>query len=131
MNERSNAALPLVITFAILTILLAAVWLFVNQTKIEIPVLICANLIFFVTSLMVFRMQTNAMKNPNAGVFIRSVMGGMAIKMMVCLVAVMGYVLGSNKQFNKPAVYISVLIYLLYLIIEVGLVMKLNKRKNA
>lgn len=130
MNIRSNPAFPLILTFVVMTVLLAGA-LFIDQATINIYVLMFANLLFFATSLMIFRMQTNAMKNPNPGVFIRSVMGGMVIKMFICLVAIMGYVFASNKQFNKPAVYISVLIYLLYLIVEVALVMKLNKRKNV
>ena len=119
------------ITFAVLTVALLAILFLVDQSTVNIPVLLCANLLFFVTSMAVFRMQANAMINTNPNVFIRSVIGGMVIKMFVCLVAVMGYVIASNKQFNRPAVYISVLVYLLYLVVEVALVMKLNKRKNA
>ena len=105
--------------------------LFLKDGKVDITVLIGANSLFFLTSLFAFRVQRKAMENSNPNVFIRSVMGTMMLKMLVCLAAVMAYVLGTGKIFNKPSVYISMLIYLVYLVVEVALVMKLNKRKNA
>ena len=71
------------------------------------------------------------MQHSNPNVFIRSVMAGMMIKMFIVIVAVIAYVLLSGKSFNKPAIFISLLLYLVYLAVEVAAVMKLNKRKNA
>jgi spore maturation protein SpmA len=106
-------------------------WLFWKDSKIDFIVLFGANVLFFLVSVMAFRMQYTAMQNSNPNVFIRKVMSTMLLKMGIALVAVMAYVLICGKSFNKPAVYISMLIYLVYLVVEVGLVMKLNKRKNA
>ena len=130
MNQRSTV-FPLVIIFALLTVVLVVAWFLLKEPKVDIAVLLIANCLFFASSMLVFRMQIRAMQNNNPNVFIRSVMGGMMLKMAICLIAVMGYVLGSGKNFNKPSVYISMLIYMLFLVVEVGLVMKLNKRKNA
>ena len=131
MNQRSRVVLPLVITFILFTVILFAALLFFKEGKVDHRVLIAANCLFFLTSLVAFRMQHKAMGNSNPNVFIRTVMGTMMLKMLVCLAAVMAYVLGTGANFNKPAVYISMLIYLVYLVVEVALVMKLNKRKNA
>ena len=131
MNQRSNVVLPLVITFILLAAILVLAWLFWKDAKVDFVVLLLANCLFFFVSLMAFRMQYKAMQNSNPNVFIRRVMITMLLKMGIALVAVMAYVLGSGKNFNKPAVYISMLIYLVYLVVEVALVMKLNKRKNA
>jgi len=98
---------------------------------VDFVVLLGANVLFFLVSVVAFRIQYNAMQNSNPNVFIRKVMTTMLLKMGVALAAVIAYVLISGKNFNKPAVYISMLIYLVYLVVEVGLVMKLNKRKNA
>lgn len=131
MNQRSKVVLPLVITFVLFTVILIFALLFLKDGKVDITVLIGANCLFFLTSLVAFSMQRKAMENSNPNVFIRNVMGTMMLKMLVCLAAVMAYVLGAGKNFNKPSVYISMLIYLVYLVVEVALVMKLNKRKNA
>ncbi len=131
MNQGFKVILPLVITFALFTVILFFAQLFLHEQRVDVTVLITANCLFFFISLLAFRMQRNAMANSNPNVFIRSVMGAMMLKMFVCIAAVMGYVMASGKNFNKPSVYISMLIYLVYLVMEVAIVMKLNKRKNA
>jgi len=69
--------------------------------------------------------------NSNPQVFIRRVMLSIMLKMLVAVVAVIAYVLISGKSFNKPAVFISMLVYMLYLVVEVWLLMKQNKTKHA
>ena len=131
MNQRFNVLLPLVITFILFAAAIVLAWLFWKNYNVNFVVLLGANVLFFLVSVMAFRMQYTAMQNSNPNVFIRKVMSTMLLKMGIALAAVMAYVLISGKSFNKPAVYISMLIYLVYLVVEVGLVMKLNKRKNA
>ncbi len=94
-------------------------------------VLMGGNCLFFLVSLFVFRMQYVAMYNSNPNVFIRSVMGGMIIKVFACVIAVVAYYFISKAAFNKPAVYVSMVIYIVYLVVEVRTIMKLNKTKNA
>ena len=131
MNFSFKAVLPLFITFFILTaIIIAAIFLFADK-GINYTVVMAGNCLFFLISLLVFRMQYQAMYNPNPNVFIRSVMGGMIIKVFACVIAVIGYYLISGTAFNKPAVYISMVIYIVYLVVEVRTIMKLNKTKNA
>lgn len=131
MNQRSNVLLPLVISFVVFAAAVVLAWLFWKNSNIDFIVLLGANVLFFLVSVMAFRMQYAAMQKSNPNVFIRKVMSTMLLKMGIALAAVMAYVLISGKNFNKPSVYISMLIYLVYLVVEVGAVMKLNKRKNA
>ena len=131
MNQRTNVLLPLVITFIFFAGIIVLAWLFFKNTSIDFVVLLGANVLFFLVSVLAFNLQYKAMQDKNPNVFIRKVMSTMLLKMGIALAAVMTYVLASGKSFNKPAVYISMLIYLVYLVVEVGLVMKLNKRKNA
>jgi len=131
MNQRSNVVLPLVITFILFAVALVLAWLFWKDASVNFVVLLGANVLFFLVSVAAFRIQYKAMHDSNPNVFIRKVMTTMLLKMFVALAAVMAYVFISGKNFNRPAVYISMLIYLVYLVVEVGLVMKLNKRKNA
>ena len=76
-------------------------------------------------------MQVKAMQDSNPNVFIRSVMTGMIIKVFACILAVVAYYFLSRELFNKPAVYISMIIYIIFLTVEVRTIMKLNKTKNA
>ena len=58
-------------------------------------------------------------------------MGGMMIKMAICVLAVFFYVSYSGNLFNKRALFASMLLYLVYLTIEVWIVFRMNNRKNA
>ena len=131
MNFSFKAVLPLVITFLVLTVIIFAGNIFYADKGIDYLVLMGGNCLFFLISLFVFRMQYVAMYNNNPNVFIRSVMGGMIIKVFACVIAIVGYYLISRAAFNKPAVYLSMVIYIVYLVVEVRTIMKLNKTKNA
>ncbi len=131
MKFSFKPALPLFITFLVLTLLTLAGKLLFAAKGISYTTVMGGNCLFFLISLFVFRMQYLAMYNSNPQVFIRSVMGGMIIKVFGCVIAVVSYYFISGKAFNKPAVYISMVIYILYLVVEVRTIMKLNKTKNA
>ena len=131
MNFSFKSVLPLFITFLALTVLIFAGNIFFVENGINYTVVMSGNCLFFLISLFVFRMQYVAMYNSNPNVFIRSVMGGMLIKVFGCVIAVVGYYFISKTAFNKPAVYISMVIYIVYLVVEVRTIMKLNKSKNA
>lgn len=133
MNSRYKVLLPLFVTFLVLTAIILSAKIFYagKGIAIDYTVLMGANCLFFLISLIVFRMQYRAMYNSNPNVFIRSVMSGMIIKVFGCIIAVVAYYFLSGKFFNKPAVYISMIIYIIFLIVEVRTVMKLNKQKNA
>lgn len=133
MNFRYKALLPLFITFLLLTAIILSAKFFYGDKGIEIDytIVMAANCLFFLVSLLVFRMQFKAMYNSNPNVFIRSVMSGMIIKIFACIAAVVAYYFLSGTLFNKPAVYISMIIYIIFLVVEVRTIMKLNKQKNA
>lgn len=76
-------------------------------------------------------MQKKALNNANPNVFVRSVMGGMLIKMFVVITAVIVYRLVAGNSVSKVSVFASMFLYLLYLGVEVAIITKLNKQKNA
>lgn len=131
MNFSFKAVLPLFITFFVLTVIIFAANFLYAEKGIDYVVVMGANCLFFLISLLVFRIQYLAMYNSNPNVFIRSVMGGMLIKVFGCVIAVVAYYFISGTAFNKPAVYASMVIYIIYLVVEVRTIMKLNKTKNA
>ena len=131
MSFSFKPVLPLFITFLVLTVICFASNLFFANRGIIYAVVMGGNFLFFLISLFVFRMQYVAMQKSNPNVFIRSVMGGMIIKVFGCIIAVVGYYFLSGKLFNKPAVYIAMVIYIIFLTVEVRTIMKLNKQKNA
>jgi|SRR5882672_6613277 len=131
MKRERKVILPILLVFIIVNgFLLTATSLF-TKWNIDRDMLLIANLIFFTISMLVFFMQKKGLQNANPHVFIRSVMGGMMIKMFICIALVIGYVLLAGDSYNKPAVFISLFLYIIYLIVEVAAIMQLNKKTNA
>lgn len=131
MDFSYKTALPLIIVFFIIGAITLVSNFLLGTAKIDFVIVMAANCLFFLISVFILKMQYDAMQNKNPNVFIRRVMSSMLIKFFVCIVAVVGYYFLSGNSFNKPAVYISMLIYFIYLVVEVGTIMKLNKTKNA
>jgi hypothetical protein len=131
MNASMRLMLPLFITAIICALILFGCSMIWNGSVVDFRVLHGANILFCLLSVVAFQLQYGAMQNSNPQVFIRRVMLSIMLKMLVAVVAVIAYVLISGKSFNKPAVFISMLVYLIYLVVEVWLLMKQNKTKHA
>ncbi len=131
MQNRRKHILPLIFLFVFLNALFLTAKSFLEKNGVDREVLIIANVLFFLISLVAFFLQRNALQKTNPHAFVRSVMGGMLIKMTVVIAAVVVYAVLSGGTYNQPAVFIALFMYIIYLTLEVAIVMKLNKNKNA
>lgn len=131
MQAGFRAAIPLLAIFIVFLVLPLALSGMLGRYKIDKDILLWANGLFFVISLLSFSIQKKALANKNPHAFVRSVTGGMMLKMLFCVAAVIIYVYSSGNSFNKRAVFISLLLYLVYLFTEVAVVMKMNKKQHA
>lgn len=123
--------MPVFIVFVSLNIIFyLAKMQFVNW-GIDISVLLIANSLIFILTLITFFNQQKALLNINPNVFIRSIMSGMMIKMFACMVAILIYWFLAKEKFSRPTVIAGMLMYLVYLAVEVKIVSKLNRQKNA
>ena len=116
------------ITIGIITFLISS---YLNKYHIDPLVIQSANVFFFFITILSMLMQMSAMNHKNPNVFIRSVMGGLFIKMVLTALALVIYFVASGKNFNTKAVFVSLFLYLVYLGIEVATMISLNKPKNA
>ncbi len=131
MQNPYRFLLPLVIVFLFFVFFIFVFSPTLDKYNISSSVLLGANVLFFVISMISFFIQRKGMLNKNPHVFVRSVTGGMMVKMLFCIIAVIAYVYYSGTHFNKRAVFISLFFYLAYLGVEVFVVMKMNKKHNA
>ena len=131
MSPQKKIILPLLSVFILVNVVLVAVKAILAHWGIDFYVLFFANDIFFLLSLVAFFMQRKALGNSNPNVFIRSVMGGMLIKMFVTITAVIVYRLIAGNSVSKVSVFSAMFLYLLYLGVEVAVITKLNRQKNG
>ncbi len=128
MKAQRNILLPLLLVFIICNGFFLLAKTLLVKWGIDGNVLIIANSLFLILSLITFLIQQKALRNSNPNVFIRSVMGGMMIKMFVCIIAVFIYWLLMKDKFSKVTVFAAMILYLIYLAVEVRLVTKLNRQ---
>lgn len=129
--QKRKQLFPLLFVFIAINTFLLTSSAFFDKHGIDRDVLIVANTLFFLSNFIAFFLQSRALQNKNPNVFVRSMMVSMMIKMLLVLGAFLGYVVVLGKAINKPAIYISIFLYFVYLAIEVAIVLKLNKQKNA
>lgn len=131
MQANRKAILPIILVFILInTFLLTSPFFFINQ-GIDREVLIAANAILFISNFITLLLLQRALKSSNPNVFVRSMMAGTVIKLLIIAISFVAYAFAVKRNINKPAVYISVFLYFLYLALEVAIVLKLNKQKNA
>jgi hypothetical protein len=131
MNASRKVILPIVIIFIMLNAIFITGKDFFEKNGIDSVVLIAANAVLFISNFITVILLQRSFTNANPNVFVRSMMLGTIIKLFVIAVTLVGYMLATKKEANKPAIYISIALYFLYLIIEVSIVLKLNKQKNG
>lgn len=131
MKNHGRELIPLILLFIIFNniFLFGKNWL--AKYGLDHLVLIIANSLFFIVSILIYRMQKKAVRNANPNVFVRTVMGGTFIKMAVFIIAVCVYAFSFKSIFNRMTVFAAMILYLLYLVVEIKMATKLNKNKNA
>lgn len=131
MQSPFKAFIPLILILVIFSVIPAVFAGTLHRYHIDEKVIIGANILFFLLSIITFSLQQKAMTNKNAHAFVRAVTGAMLLKMIVCVIAVILYVYASGDNFNKRAIFASLVLYLVYLFSEVLIVMKMNKKQHA
>ena len=120
------------ILFVSINILCALILLFYPIESINFNLVFTSNCLLFCLSTLILRIQQKGLNNKNPNAFIQSIMLGMLLKMFVCVIAVLIYVLMSKSGINKNGLLLSMFLYLIYLAVEVSAISKINKqRKNA
>jgi heme/copper-type cytochrome/quinol oxidase subunit 3 len=103
-------------------------WL--DAKKIDHLVLIGSNCILFILSATVYYLHKKAAQNKNAYAFVRSVMAGTLIKLVVIAVAVVAYLKLSAENKSVYAIAAGIGLYFIYTFIEVKSAARLNKKNG-
>jgi hypothetical protein len=131
-NSNTKKYIPIIILFILLTGLILVFRVLLESNGFNINFLLIANTILFLLSLIGFIIQGKAINSQDAQKFVRGVYASMMIKMFICMIAVLIYMVMNKENINKPALFTSMGIYVLYTIIEVsGLMKAARKNTNA
>ncbi|MBC7721791.1 MAG: hypothetical protein H7068_07170 [Pedobacter sp.] len=130
-NTFLKKALPFVYLFIILNTIFLLFGKKLDAIKIDHVVVIGANILLFLISIITLIMHLKAVKNSNPNVFSRSIMGGMIIKLFGLGAAVVIYLIQAGKDMSVYAIFVSMFLYVLYTFLEVKIALQLNQKPNA
>jgi len=97
---------------------------------IDFSVLFAGNAILFIATLISFYLYRKAIINKNPHVFIRFVYGGLFLKMVICIVAALIYILIARNNVNKIALFGCFGLYIIYTFAEVRILIQLSKQQK-
>lgn len=130
-SKISRPLLPIVILFLLTSVALLILKSLTATANINYTVLLTGNLVLFLVTLLSFYLHRKALFHNNVQVFLRMVYSGMLLKMVICIAAVLVYVMVAGQGVNKIAVFGCFGLYFIYTFIEVKTLMQLSKQKNA
>jgi hypothetical protein len=128
--SQKKLLLPALLVFLLLNMLFitGAAWL--RPFGLHTEVLIIANLLFFLLGLVAFIFQLKALKASSPHAFVRHVMGGTFLKLVVGFAGVGVYALAFKSLFNKPTAIACMLIYIIYLVTDTLALSKVQKKQR-
>jgi hypothetical protein len=121
---------PVIALFIVINILILIFKKSLIGYGFDIPFLLIANVLLFLLSLFGFYIQTKGVRSANVNAFVRGLYSSLLLKMFVIIAAIFIYIFLIAGHVNKPSLFTSMAIYLIYTSIEVIQLMKLARNKN-
>ncbi len=130
---KTNALRPLRILFFLFTTITliciaGRVWL--QSQGIDAILVLCANLLFFMVHGGSFLLLSKSLQQENPRAFVRAMMAGFMFRFFLVAIAAFVYIMIQKKNINKPGLFISAGLYLLYILAETTLLVRLLKSKK-
>jgi hypothetical protein len=129
-NQYLKKVLPLILFFVVVNLALLVFRRFLFQNDFNINFIFVANLVLCGLSFFGIFIQTRGVRSSNIHAFIRGVYSSLLMKMFVIIAAVFIYIFVTGGKVNKPALFASMAIYLVYTFLEVSQLMKIARKKS-
>lgn len=130
MNQNKKIFVPIALVFIILNGVIIIMRSFLEKNGFDIDTLIYANFLLFIISIIGFVFQKRGLQSPNPQAFVRGMYASMMVKLFICMIAVLVYVLLFRSKINKPAIFAAMAMYIVYTVIEVKTLMKVARKKT-
>lgn len=121
---------PLAILFLITTVLFIAGRSYLFAWNVDATVLLAGNCILFAVTLFSFYLFARSLHATNPYAITRMIYGSVMVRLVVCLVAVLTYILIERKNVNKAAIIGCLVLYVVYTGMEVAIVTKKSKQQK-
>lgn len=128
----NKSILPLVIVFLITAVLIFIFRGLLESHGFNWQVISGANLFVYFVTAVSMHLLSKGMNAANTNAFLRNAYSAILIKLFACAGAAFIYILVSGKNLNKPALFTSMALYLVYTFVELSVIIKnSNAKKNV
>lgn len=125
-----NYLRPVIIFFILINALCISFGVRLDAKNINHNVLIVANLILFILTLIACFIHIKTVKNSNPYAFVRGVTLASVLKLLIIATSVIVYFMNAETK-SIYAVISAMVLYIVYTIFEVKGAMKINRERNA
>jgi len=130
--KNSKPWFPLLILFVLLNALIFAGQRFLANQGFDQAVLLGGNCIVFLASFLSLLVSIRSLKSTNPNAAVRSIYGSFMIKFFIIIIAAFVYIMTMKKEINKPSLFASMGLYVVYTIVETVVLQKmLRSKRNA
>jgi len=123
--------IPLVAVFLLVSVLVFAMQGQLTRWGFDWKIIALGNAVLFLISVFSWYMHNRAMTASGSLAFLKFVYSGFFGKFLLVIAFVLVYKFASGASFNVYGLAICLFLYLVYTLIEVSALLKMNKRKNA
>ena len=133
MNKKAirNLFRPVVIVFILINAVCLVFGNWLDARNIDHTVLIYANILLFIITLIACLIHVRSLANNNPHAFVRGVTLASFMKLILIAVSVFIYLIAAGEDRSIYAVITAMGLYIIYTIFEVGGAMKLNREINV
>ncbi len=119
--------LPIIGLFIFVGAILRLLMVQLESNGVNTFVLQTGNLFLFLIFMVSVWLQRKGMDDKSTHVFLRNVYGGMLLKLFGGAIAAFVYIYLSRGNINKPALFGTMFLYMVYTVIELKVVLKKSK----
>ena len=131
VQNKFRPFLPVLIFFIIINAFLVAARSSLESRGFDQVILLYANLLLLAATFFSYLIARKGLSDPNPNAFVRAITGSMIAKMILVVAAIVIYVLSIEGEINKPSLFAAMFLYLIYTFIEVGILTKQARKKDA
>jgi hypothetical protein len=126
----NKSIVPLVIIFLVVGALTFVFRKTLEQYGFDWQLLSGSNLFIYFITIISMHLLSKGLHATNTNAFLRNAYSGILLKLFACAGAAFIYILVSGNDVNKPALFASMGLYLLYTFAEISVIMKQSQRKK-
>ncbi len=130
-KEKRNFFLPVLFIFMFINALAIVFTSALKKHQVDNMVLIVANTLLFLISVISLKMQINGANHANPHAMVRGVMGSVVLKLFVLGTAAFIYLYQAGEQKSINALFASMALYILYTWLEVRIALKIKPGKDG